>query len=92
MVQYCQSPTSQAKFSSTLSPARGSTFGSSTSSLSKVFRVGSVRLVPIVSIFNVTSEEAVTGYTTDPFDPFGYGTAESWQNPRRWEVGFRVEF
>ena len=91
MAQYCQSTFSGEILLDTQASPRINVWQLDLQ-LSKVFRVGSVRLVPIVSIFNVTSEEAVTGYTTDPFGSFGYGTPISWQDPRRWEVGFRVEF
>jgi hypothetical protein len=91
MVQYCQSPYSGELLLDTQTGPRTNVWQLDLQ-LSKVFHVGSVRLTPIVSVFNVSSEEAVTDYTTDPFGPFGYGTAESWQDPRRWEIGFRVEF
>ena len=53
-----------------------------------------VRLSAIGSVLNLFSSEAVTGvcaYTT------GCGTAKqgdalSWQQPRRYELGFRAEF
>ena len=91
MVRYCQSSFSGEMLLDTQTGPRINAWQLDLQ-LSKVVHVGSVRLVPIVSIFNVTSEETVTEYTRNPFGSLGYGTAVSWQDPRRWEVGFRVEF
>jgi hypothetical protein len=60
--------------------------------LGKGFRVGDVRLEGIVSVVNVFSEETPITFTQDPFDHRGWGAATEWQQPRRWELGFRVEF
>jgi hypothetical protein len=49
-------------------------------------------LVLLATAFNVTSEEAAIAFTNNPFDNLGWGTAVAWQDPRRWELGFRVEF
>ena len=62
--------------------------------VAKGFQVGPVRLSAIGSVLNLFSSEAATGvcaYTT------GCGTAKqgdalSWQQPRRYELGFRAEF
>lgn len=91
MVQYCQRWRSGEILLDTQTGPRTNVWQLDLQ-VSKAFRIGSVRLIPIVSVFNVTSEEAVTDFTTDPFDSLGYGTPVGWQNPRRWEVGLRVEF
>ncbi len=64
--------------------------------LNKGFTVGSsVRLVLIGSVFNVFSSEQVTGVCVS-IDGCGgdtaTGGATNWQIPRRYELGFRVEF
>jgi hypothetical protein len=63
--------------------------------LSKGFTVGqSLRLVLIGSVFNVFSSENVTGICSsiNNCGSAGTGDATAWQVPRRYEVGFRVEF
>ena len=92
MLQYCQSPSSGSLVLEPRGqPARRRSVADR-SSAHKGFRVGKVRLVAIASVFNVTSEEAPIRSVEDPFDSRGWGTATRWQEPRRWEVGFRVEF
>jgi len=77
---------------------RGNREGSSYSQfdlqLAKAFRVGPVRLSAIGSVLNLFSTEAVTGvcaYTTG-CGTVKQGDALSWQQPRRYELGFRAEF
>jgi hypothetical protein len=68
--------------------------------LSKGFTVGHrVRLVLIGSAFNVLSQEKVTavcqsinGCTDSDGNHADTGGATNWQTPRRYELGFRVEF
>jgi len=69
--------------------------------LSKGFRVGeSLRLVLIGSVFNVFSNEQATAVCNSinncgapgAADPILLGDATNWQIPRRYEIGFRVEF
>jgi hypothetical protein len=64
--------------------------------VSKGFTVGqSLRLVLIGSAFNVFSSENVTGICIAINGCGGdtlTGGATGWQTPRRYEVGFRVEF
>jgi len=64
--------------------------------LSKGFTVGSaVRLVLIGSVFNAFSSEEVTGVCVSINGCGGdtlTGGATNWQTPRRYELGFRVEF
>jgi hypothetical protein len=92
MLQYCQSPASGTLFLEPRGSRRGSDMWQLDLQLSKGFRVGAARLVGIVSVFNVLSEETPTSFIQDPFSRDGWGTATAWQNPRRWEIGFRVEF
>jgi len=68
--------------------------------LSKGFTVGHrVRLVLIGSVFNAFSQEQVTrvcssinGCTDADGNHADTGGATNWQTPRRYELGFRVEF
>ena len=68
--------------------------------LSKGFTVGSaVRLVLIGSVFNTFSSEEVTtvcqsinGCTDTAGEHADTGGPTNWQTPRRYELGFRVEF
>ena len=92
MLQYCQSPSSGTLFLEPRGQRRGAELWQINLQLSKGFRIGRVRLVAIASAFNVSSEEAPVRFIEDPFDSRGWGTATRWQDPRRWEVGFRVEF
>jgi len=92
MVQYCQSPSSGTLFLEPRGQRRGSDLWQVDLQLSKGFRVGRLRLVAIASAFNLSSEEAPISFVENPFDSRGWGTPTGWQDPRRWEVGFRVEF
>jgi hypothetical protein len=68
--------------------------------VSKGFRAGRVRFVLIGSVLNVLSSEQPTGvcehisgcgnYEDD--SPISMGDPTEWQIPRRYEVGFRIEF
>jgi outer membrane receptor protein involved in Fe transport len=92
MLGYCQSPDSGSLLLEPQGSRRGADLWQLDLQLSKGFRIGNVRLVAIASVFNAFSNEAPTGFIQDPFDHRGWGTPESWQDPRRWEVGLRVEF
>ena len=59
--------------------------------LSKVFRVGRVQLVPIVSVFNAIPHESIY-YSADWSEKPGYRASETYKDGRAWEIGFRVEF
>jgi hypothetical protein len=71
--------------------------------LSKGFRIGQVRLEVIGTVLNVFSTERPLDQTdvceewggcADPEGPGSVplGAATNWQTPRRYEVGFRIEF
>jgi hypothetical protein len=92
MVQYCQSPSSGSLFLEPRGDRRGEDLWQIDLQLTKGFTVGRTRLVLLATAFNVTSEEAAIAFTNNPFDNLGWGTAVAWQDPRRWELGFRVEF
>jgi hypothetical protein len=92
MVQYCQSPSSGTLFLEERGQRRGADLWQIDLQLTKGFRVGPTRLVLIASAFNVTSEEAPTAFIENAFSTLGWGTAFEWQDPRRWELGFRLEF
>ncbi len=62
--------------------------------LAKAFQLGPVRLSAIGSVLNLFGTERVTGvcaYTTG-CGAVQQGEALSWQQPRRYEIGFRAEF
>jgi len=90
MVQYCQSEYSGSILLDTRTHPR-STEWRLNLQLSKGGRIGGVRLVGIISVFDVIPHET-TWYTTD-IDELGlYGTSESERSLRSYEIGFRVEF
>jgi hypothetical protein len=68
--------------------------------LTKGFTVGAVRLALIGSAFNVFSAEQPTAVCEhvsgcgvgEGGDPIVMGDPTDWQTPRRYELGFRVEF
>jgi len=68
--------------------------------LSKGFRARGVRFVVIGSVFNALNSEQPTGVCThisgcgsyEDGRPINVGDPDGWQNPRHYEVGFRVEF
>jgi len=69
--------------------------------LSKGFTVGGMRFVLIGSVYNAVSNENVLTVCTsisgciDPEDSSStvdLGDAQTWRQPRRYEVGFRFEF
>jgi hypothetical protein len=63
--------------------------------VSKGFTLGRTRLVLIGSVFNVLSTEFVTGVCPAQSGCggiFDQGDPDEWAQPRRYEVGFRVEF
>ena len=92
MLGYCQSEWSGWLALEPQGSRRGHDLWQLDLQLSKGLRIGHVRLVGIASVFNAFSKEAPIGFIQDPFDRRGWGTAEEWQEPRRWEVGIRVEF
>lgn len=92
MLGFCQSPSSGTLFLEPRGSRRASSQWQLDLQLTKGFQIGSARLVGIVSVFNVFSEEAPTSHVEDPFNRLGWGTPTAWQDPRRWEIGFRVEF
>jgi len=60
----------------------------------KGFRVGPTRLVALARVFNVTNSQSadeICGSVTGCGE-FEFGDAIAWQQPRRYELGFRVEF
>lgn len=62
--------------------------------LSKYLRFGAADLRLIGTVINVFSEEAVTQVCTSDVGcgDVALGDPLNWQNPRRYELGFRVEF
>lgn len=63
--------------------------------LSKYLTFGDVRARLIGTVFNVTSEEAPNAFCANfsgTCSGIAFGEATSWQQPRRYEVGFRLEF
>jgi hypothetical protein len=80
---------------------RGSLRANSNSELDleirKGFRIGDVRLQLIGTVINVFNAEQVTGVceTNNDWGSCGstlFGQATTWQTPRRFEAGFRIEF
>jgi len=77
---------------------RGSGIGDSLHQInlqfSKGFRVGPTRLVALATVINATNSQTgdeICGSVTGCGD-FEFGNAIEWQQPRRYELGFRVEF
>ena len=62
--------------------------------LSKGFTIGQVRLMVIGSVFNVFSDERPTSVCRriSGCGEIEMGEPTNWQTPRRYELGFRVEF
>jgi hypothetical protein len=68
--------------------------------LTKCFTVGGVRLALIGSVFNIVSSERPTAVcahasgcgVSEGGAPIEMGDPTDWQTPRRYELGFRVEF
>jgi hypothetical protein len=61
---------------------------------SKGFRIGPTRLVLLATVINVSnsqSENSICGSVTG-CGGFDFGDGIAWQQPRRYELGFRVEF
>jgi hypothetical protein len=92
MLGYCQSPGSGWLALESQGSRRGADLWQFDLQLTKGFRIRDVRLVGIVSVFNVFSEETPMWFTQDPFNRLGWGAPTGWQEPRRYELGFRVEF
>ena len=92
MLGYCQSPSSGWLALEPQGSRSGADLWQLDLQLSKGFDIGKVRVVGIVSVINVTSEEQPTSFTQDPFNRLGWGAPTAWQQPRLWEVGLRLEF
>ena len=62
--------------------------------LSKGFTISKIRLVFIGTAYNVFSSENPTGVCSDVggCGQYEMGDVTNWQTPRRYEVGFRIEF
>ncbi len=60
--------------------------------LSKGFQVGKVNLEAIVAVLNVFSTEIPAAFASDAMAATPLGTELAWTTPRRYEVGFRLEF
>ena len=75
---------------------RGSRRGSSSHQLdlqiSQGFRIGRVDLQGFLTILNVFSSEQPVVYETGELEPLPWGTPLEYQLPRRYEIGFRLEF
>ena len=62
--------------------------------LSKGFRLGPTRVVLLGTVINVTNSQEewdICGSVTGCGD-YGFGDGIDWQQPRGYELGFRVEF
>ena len=62
--------------------------------VSKSFSVGSVDLTPVLTVINVFGQEKPNAWEVEylPSGQYDIGQAYSWRLPRRYELGFRVEF
>jgi hypothetical protein len=89
---YCQSPSSGLYVLEPIGSRRAEDLWQLDLELSKAFTFGRTNLRALVTVLNVFSEEAEDAWTWDPFDSRGWGVPTGWQQPRRYEVGFRVEF
>jgi hypothetical protein len=92
MVQYCPSSFSGILYLEPRGGRRGVEVWQLDLQVSKGFTIGSVTLEAIVSVINLFSEEAPTSFETDPLSAVGWGTPTYYQEPRRWELGLRLEF
>lgn len=64
-------------------------------SLGKSFTLGRTRLGLIGTVYNLLDSERPTAFcssVTGCGSDFGLGDSISWQQPRRYEVGFRLQF
>jgi hypothetical protein len=91
-VAYCQSASSGTYYLEPPGERRGGDVWQLDLEFSKGFTVGRANLRALVTVINVTSEQAPTGWTDDPFDSRGWGAPTYYQQPRRYEVGFRIVF
>ena len=66
--------------------------GSTCMKLSKGFTIGRTNLRLLATVVNATSEESAEGWTENPFRSQGWGAPTRYQQPRRYEVGLRLEF
>jgi hypothetical protein len=90
-VQYCPSNVGYL-FLEPRGSRRGDDWWQVDLQVAKGFTIGKVYLEGIVSVINLFSEEAPDTFVTDPLNPRGWGTPTWYQQPRRWELGLRVEF
>jgi hypothetical protein len=60
--------------------------------LSKAFQIGEVRLEAVATVINALGTERETRWAEEELQATAVGTPVSWTRPRRYEVGFRVEF
>jgi hypothetical protein len=91
-VAYCQSPSSGWYVLEPVGLRRAEDSWQLDLELSKGFTFGWANLRALVTVLNVFSEEAEDSWTSDPFDSQGWGVPTGYQQPRRYEVGIRVEF
>jgi hypothetical protein len=91
-VAYCQSPSSGTYYLEPPGRRRAGDLWQLDLELSKGFTIGRTNLRALVTVINATSEEAPIRWTGNPFSSRGWGAPTRYQQPRRYEVGFRVEF
>jgi len=91
-VAYCQSPSSGTYYLEPPGDRRAGDLWQLDLEFSKGFTIGRTNLRALVTLINVTSEEAPIRWTENPFRSQGWGAPTRYQQPRRYEVGFRIEF
>jgi hypothetical protein len=91
-VAYCQSPNSGTYYLERPGKRRAGDLWQLDLEFSKGFTIGRTNLRALVTVINVTSEQAATRWMNDPFSSRGWGAPTRYQQPRRYEVGFRIEF
>ncbi len=91
-VAYCQSSSSGGYYLEPVGSRRAEDLWQLDLELSKGFTFGRTNLRALVTVINVFSDEIATSWTWDPFDSRGWGVPTEYQQPRRYEVGVRVEF
>jgi len=92
VVQYCQTEYSGTLFLEPRGSRRGKNNYGVDLQVSKGFNFGRTHLELIGTIINVFGWERATGYVTGALGPQDFGTVTSWQQPRRYELGVRLEF
>lgn len=91
-VAYCQSSSSGTYYLEAPGRRRAGDLWQLDLELSKGFTIGRTNLRALVTVINATNEEAPVRWTNDPFSSRGWGAPRRYQQPRRYEVGFRIEF